>query len=168
MPVRFIQAGPTPFLGGGHPGHAAIGVDTDTEELQYRAPGSTAVVRIVPLVNVVTVVLNGATAGLVDGPFFIADAAYKVVKAQEVHSTAGAGSSTLDIKKTTGTTAPASGTTILASVFALDSTVNTVVNKTLSSTVADITLAAGDRLNFDFTGTVTALVGAVSITLRRV
>lgn len=110
-------------------------------------------------------------AAQADGNFFIADTDYEVIRVAEVHSVAGAASSTLDIKKCTGTTAPASGTTILASTFALDSTVNTNVSKTsasgLSATRSTRRLTAGDRLAYDFTGTVTAYVGTIQVHLRR-
>lgn len=117
----------------------------------------------------VTVIVAGAQ---VDANVFIADADYEVDRVQEVHSVAGAASSTLDVKKCTGTTAPASGTSVLSSTFALDSTANTVVSKTLGSgltaTQADRRLTTGDRLALDWTGTVTAYVGTVAIYLKRI
>jgi hypothetical protein len=113
-------------------------------------------------------------AASVDQVAFIADGPYEVIAAREVHETAGTDGSavTLDIKKVTGTTAGASGTTVLASTFDLKSTAKTVVTKNgasgLTATLADRRLAAGDRLYLDFTGTLTALVGGmVTIYLKR-
>lgn len=128
-----------------------------------------------------------ATAGTpVDGIVFIADQDYEIVKIIEVHSTAGAGSTTLDIKKCTGTTAPASGTSVLAtaSSFLTDSTVNIPITKTTQGTTVGTTftasattgitqtqatrrLAVSDRIALDFTGTQTAYIGNVQIHLRR-
>jgi hypothetical protein len=123
-----------------------------------------------PSTNLVPFVV-AITGTLVDSHFFIADRDYEVVRIDEVHSVAGAGSSTIDIKKCTGTTAPASGTSILTTVFAADSTANTVVTKktsdnTIIATQATRRLAAGDRLAFDFSGTLTAYVGCVSVHMR--
>lgn len=105
-------------------------------------------------------------ANSVDGHVFIADRAYVVVSAKEIHSTAGGSSAAVQVRKCTGTTAPASGTAIAQATFDLTATVNTTQTATLSATAADYTLAAGDKLAFDFSGTLTSLVGAVTIVLR--
>ena len=142
------------------PGSAGVWVDTSNTP-KYNPDGTAR--NLAPIV-----VTLQTTASGVDSPGFTAPFACKVIRAQEVHSTISGAGATLDIKKCTGTTAPASGNTVLASVFALDSTINTVVDKTLSSTAADLLLAAGDRLAFDFSGTLTGLVGAITITLVQV
>jgi len=107
-----------------------------------------------------------------NGPFFVSDGDFEIVSIGEVHSVAGAGSSTLDIKKCTGTQAPASGTSVLTSTFALDSTANTTVSKTLASgitaTQATRRIAAGDRLAAIWGGTVTAYIGVVQVNLKRI
>ncbi len=73
---------------------------------------------------------------------------------------------TVDIKKDTGTTAPGSGSTLLTGVITFSGTANTVVTGTLISTVATLTLAAGDRLTVSFAGTVGSIVNAtVSVLL---
>jgi len=122
--------------------------------------------------NVMSSVTVSIAGAQVDANFWIADADYEIDSIREVHSVAGAGSTTLDIKKCTGTTAPASGTSVLSSTFAIDSTVDTVVTKTaasgLTATQADRRLAAGDRLATDWTGTVTAYVGTVVVYLKRI
>lgn len=108
------------------------------------------------------------SASSVDKIAYIAPCACKLVRAQEAHSVVGGAGAQVDVKKCTGTTAPASGTTMLASVFDLTAAINTTVDKTLSSTTADLTLAAGDRVAFDFSGTLTGLVGAVTLTFVQV
>jgi hypothetical protein len=107
----------------------------------------------------------------VDNVFFISDGNYEVISVAVVQSGLGAGSSTLDVMKCDGTDAPASGTTILAAVFALDSTANTPVVKNaasgLTATIADRKLASGDRLSVDLSGTISSLVGNLTVGLKR-
>lgn len=115
-----------------------------------------------PVVITVNCPLNGDN---VDQNVFIADRAYHVQEVRESHAVAGndAGAVSCDVKKATGTTAIASGTTVLGSTFDMKGTANTVVTKSrsnggvLSTPVA--TLAAGDRLGLDYTGTITTLAG---------
>jgi len=83
----------------------------------------------------ITVSLPGVlsqTTGYYD-QFFIARQPIEVLRVSEVHTTAetAEGSAYLDIEKLTGTTAPGSGTSILASeqYFDLKSTANTVSNR---------------------------------------
>ena len=92
---------------------------------------------------------------------FVADKKYNILSVSEVHSTAGSdnGTVSVDVQACNSTQAPGSGTTVLASVFNLKSTANTVVNKTLATTLP--TLAVGDRLAVNFTGTPTSLAGVV-------
>lgn len=105
----------------------------------------------------------------VDTNVFIAPVACKLVRAQEAHSVVGGASAAVDVKKCTGTTAPASGTSMLASAFDLTSgvAINTVTDKTLAAP-ATVTLAAGDRVALDFSGTLTGLVGSVTLTFVQV
>ena len=109
-------------------------------------------------------VIIGASS--VDSHFFIADRAYVVVQAEEIHSVVGGASAAVGIKKCTGTTAPASGTAIATANFDLTATINTTQTATLSATAADYTLADGDKLALDFGGTLTGLVGVVTVVLR--
>lgn len=103
---------------------------------------------------------------------FIADSDYIVEQVAEVHGTLGTDGSavTLDIVKSTGTTTPAGGTSMLSSTFNLKSTINTVVRKTQSSGLVVTTdksklrVAAGDRICASFSGVFTSLTG-VCITL---
>lgn len=80
-----------------------------------------------------------------------------------VWSTAGtdSGTVTLDVTKESSTTAPGSGTTILAAAQSAKTTANTVVSPTLSATGTVLKLAAGDRLSLKVTGATTALAGVV-------
>lgn len=114
------------------------------------------------LIRISTIIL----AASVDQPVFIADRAYVVVSAKEIHSVVGSTSAAVQYKKCTGTTAPASGTAIATGTFDLTATINTTQTATLSATASDYTLAAGDKLALDFSGTLTGLVGVVTIVLR--
>lgn len=113
------------------------------------------------------VVSKDYIATSVDDNIFIADRAYKVRVAKSVPSViASSGPTTCDIKKCTGTTAPASGTSIFASTtFDLVGVAQTVQTPALTATAATLLLAAGDRLARDFTGTMTAATGTMSIVL---
>jgi len=113
---------------------------------------------------VLTFLFDAATA--VDRNVFIADRPYQLRSIEEAHSTASS-SGTLDVEKCSGTTAPGSGTSMCTGTLSLAGTANTTVAGTLSTTAANTLLADGDRLAFDFGGTVTNLVGcAVTVVLR--
>jgi hypothetical protein len=129
-----------------------------------------SVAKLSPVVLTVNLPLNGDA---VDQNVFIADRAYEVEAVRESHATAGSdgGAVTLDVKKATGTTAIASGTTVLGSTFDLKGTANTVVHKTKGNGGVVATsvgrLAEGDRLGIDITGTITAVAGVqVTIVLK--
>jgi hypothetical protein len=47
----------------------------------------------------------------------------------------------------------------------LTATINTVVSPALSATVADLTFAVGNRLALDFSGTLTNLVGQLTVSV---
>jgi hypothetical protein len=135
-------------------------------------PFKKAVAKRAPVVVSVALPLNG---DVVDQNIFIADRAYDVLEVRESHAAAGndAGAVTLDVKKATGTTAIASGTTVLGSTFSLKGTANTVVEKTRENggvvSTAVARLAKGDRLGLDITGTTTNVTGVcVSVVLNPV
>lgn len=99
-----------------------------------------------------------------DGPFFTAIRACRVLSA--ICRTLGtAASATIDVKKAPSGTAAASGTSVLASAFAADATTNTNVTGTLSATAAALSLAAGDSLCLDVTGTLTSATGVITLEL---
>jgi hypothetical protein len=77
----------------------------------------------------------------------------------------GGGAATLDIRKCTGTQAPASGTTVLTGTFDLTTTANTVTTPALT-TGAVLSLAAGDRLACVLSGTLTSLVANYEVFLQ--
>ncbi len=113
------------------------------------------------------VVLNltiPTAAEAVDQNVFIADQAYQLVSVEEAHSGVGGSSSQIRITKCTGTQTPAQGAAMLTAVFDLTTTINTVVAGTLSATLANTQLAAGNRICFDFSGTVAGVDG-VAVTL---
>lgn len=89
-----------------------------------------------------------------DSPFFVATRGYRVVAASEVHGTAAGGTSVIQVVKDTGTAAPGTGTDLLTNNtnggFDLNATANTVQVGTFTATDASLTLAAGDRLSYDF------------------
>jgi len=82
----------------------------------------------------------------------------------------GGAAAAVRVRKCTGTTAPASGSAVHTADFDLTSgvTANTVTTGTLTTTDADRCLVAGDRLALDFGGTLTGLVGVVTISLRKI
>ena len=97
--------------------------------------------------------------------------ACKVSNVSEIHNVAGddSGAVNLSIEKVPSGTDIGSGTDILGAVLSLKTTADTVQYGTLSVTEADYTLAAGDSLAFDFSGTLTTLQGgAVTIAFVRV
>lgn len=109
-----------------------------------------------------------ATAGNY-GVFFTAFRACVILAISEVHEVLGTngGAVTCQVEKLIGTTAPGSGTNILATAFDLKGTINTVVSKSgtdfLSTKTADgvrcTVLSPGDRLAIKDTGTLTDVAG---------
>jgi hypothetical protein len=110
----------------------------------------------------ITIQLGAAS---IDGNVYIADKVSILKQVQFVIATTAA-SATLDLKKCTGTTAPASGTTMLAGTIALDTTANTVTTRTLTATPANLLLQVGDRIGADLSGTLTGLSGFVQIVVE--
>lgn len=109
-------------------------------------------------------------AAMVDQNVFTADRAYELVDVNGTHGTAGSDGSavSLDIKKCAATVAPTSGTTMLGTTkYDCKGTANTNQSPALTDTVANRRLAVGDRIAFDFTGTITALADLnVALTLK--
>lgn len=99
------------------------------------------------------------TAASVAQPIFIADVPYTVIGATEVHAVVGGSGATVTVEHLTGTQAPGSGTVIFSAPLSLLTTVNTVQKATLTTTTSALKLAAGDRLNTIFAGTLTGLAG---------
>lgn len=167
MPTRYIQKAKTADLLGcantdPQPGNvASIGFDSTRSALVVNGDGVTAHVVTDQEAFRITINANSVTT-----PVFIADKAYQVVSVTEVHSVVSS-SGTLVVEKDTGTTAPGSGTSLFASgSLDLTSAINVPVTKALTATVATLKLAAGDRISFVFGGTLTGLVGAVTVVIR--
>jgi hypothetical protein len=106
-------------------------------------------------------------ASSIDKTCFVATRKYVVKAISGSPTVAGSdgGAVTAAIKKASGTTAIASGTALHSGSYNLKGTANTVQNLTLSTTGSDLQIAAGDRIGIDFTGTLTAAVGTVSVVL---
>lgn len=120
--------------------------------VEFGSVNLTVVPQSVPTLEVsFTGPLNG---DLVDQAFFIANRAYRVTGVREVHAVASSGAANIQLTKDTSTNAPGAGTDLLTdntnAGFDLNATANTVQTGTLTATVADLTLAAGDRLSVDF------------------
>lgn len=117
-----------------------------------------------------TMLLN---ADCIDQAFFIADRAYEVVAAYEIHATAGNDGSAVNaqITKDTSTDAPGAGANLLTNNtnagFNMKGTANTLQTGTLTATAADLVLAAGDRLSIDYAGNVATLAGVVVIVVLK-
>lgn len=110
-------------------------------------------------------------ANATDQWVFIADTDYEVTRVLFIPTIAGTdgGAVTADVMKASGTTAVASGTTILSAADSLNlkATINTLVVGTLSTTVASIRLTTNDRLGINFTGVLTSATGLIQISLKR-
>ena len=124
--------------------------------------GSKAIARLAP-VHVAYTISAGEAA---DCQIFVADQDYEIMDVRETHSIAGASSTTLDVGVSASGTAAASLTTALSSTFSIDSTADTPVQATLTSTLANRRVDKGEQISLNFTGTVTAYEGAVHIVLK--
>jgi hypothetical protein len=104
----------------------------------------------------------GATP--IDQPFFVATRAFRVTKIlYRVLVTAA--SATAVVTKCATTVAAASGTALHSGTIALDNTADANATLTLSATAADLSLAAGDALALDVSGTTTNAKGVVTVEL---
>ena len=103
----------------------------------------------------------------VSNHFFIADRAYRVTGIRGRPRVAGSdgGAVTATIEKCPSGTAIGSGTDLHTGTYDLKGTADTDQDLTLSGTVATLKLAAGDALSMVITGTTTAAVGAVTVTM---
>lgn len=106
-------------------------------------------------------------ASSIDKTCFVATRAYVVQGISGSPTVAGSdgGAVTAAIKKASGTTAIASGTALHSGTYNLKGTADTVQNLTLSTTSGVTAIAAGDRIGIDFTGTLTAATGVITVCL---
>ena len=95
------------------------------------------------------------------GVFYIVPVACTVVRVQEVHQTKGTDGAavTVGIEKLSGADALGAGDSVLESEFSLKETIDTIQTGTLSSTLSNRSLIAGDRLALEDTGTLTSVAG---------
>lgn len=165
MSTRFVNKTALDYTAAaGSTGSASgIGVDKDNDFV-YNG-GESIGKRVMPKVITVSIPFNDTA---LDQHVWIADDAYQVVSISEIHSVVGGSGAVCQPRKCTGTQAPSAGAALTTTTCDLTSTVNTVVNKTITATAADALLAAGNRLAFDFSGTLTGVVGVITIRLRRV
>jgi hypothetical protein len=114
-------------------------------------------------------------AASVDKWMFVADRAYIVTAVNEVHSVVGGAAAAVRPRKITAASTAAPGAVVAAGITeittaAIDLTAAINVSQTaaLSATASDFTLAAGDKIGLDFSGTLTGLVGSLTIVLKAV
>ena len=112
-------------------------------------------------------------AASVDKWVFVADRAYTVVLVEEIHSVVGGAGAVVRPRKVTaaGTAAPgdAAGATVkelTAADVDLTATINVTQTPALTATAADLQLADGDKIGLNLGGTLTGLVGAITLTLK--
>lgn len=107
-------------------------------------------------------------ASSVDTDIWVAPSAAIVTAVRESHSVVGGAAAAVRPRKITDTSAPGAvaGATvkeITTAALDLTASINTQRSGTLVATPADYTFAAGDRLALDFSGTLTGLVGQITI-----
>jgi hypothetical protein len=110
-------------------------------------------------------------SSVADVQFFTAPVKCQVVAVREVHATAGndAGTVTGTIRRCQGTEAATAGDDLLSATINFKGTALTEQTPALTTTTANLTLDAGDRLSLDVTGTTTTLAGViVTVLLKRV
>lgn len=102
-----------------------------------------------------------------DSSFFVADRPFRVKAIRARVDTAGTDASAVTgaIRKAPSGTAIASGTALHSGTINLKGTAATNQTLTLSTTSADLEIAAGDCIGFDLTGVGTAAVGSVTVLL---
>lgn len=139
----------------GGPNLYGVGV-SPAGSLTFGGPGALAVQPVlVPAIYTLE-----PTAAILDQNFYVANQAMKVVSISEIHRVAGndAGAVTAVIRKCSPGQSVSQGTAIMTNTFNMKGTAQTQQNGTLAG-VPSITLAAGDRLVIDYTGTLTTLAG---------
>jgi hypothetical protein len=111
-------------------------------------------------------------SSIADVQFWAAPVKCQVVAVREVHAVAGndAGDVTGTVRRCQGTEAATAGDDLLGTTkINLKGTALTEQTPALTSTIANLTLDAGDRLSLDVTGTTTTLAGVIlTVLLKRV
>ncbi|MES2958462.1 MAG: hypothetical protein V4792_09750 [Pseudomonadota bacterium] len=106
-------------------------------------------------------------AASVDKTSFVASRSYVVKSIIGRPTVIGSDGSavTAIVKQAPSGTAITSGTALHSSTYNLKGTANTNQALTLSTTPTDLLIAAGSCIGVDFTGTLTAATGVITITL---
>jgi len=110
-------------------------------------------------------------SSVADVQFFTAPVKCQVVTIREVHATAGSDGSAVSgtIRRCQGTEAATAGDDLLSATINFKGTALTEQTPALTTTTANLTLEAGDRLSLDVTGTTTALAGVIiTVLLKRI
>ena len=111
-------------------------------------------------------------SSIADVQFWAAPVKCQVVAVREVHAVAGddAGTVTGTVRRCQGTEAATAGDDLLGTTkINLKGTALTEQTPALTSTTANLTLDAGNRLSLDVTGTTTTLAGVIlTVLLKRV
>jgi hypothetical protein len=117
-------------------------------------------------------------SSVADVQFYTAPVKCEVVSIREVHATAGSDGSAVSgtIRRCQGTEAATAGDDLLGSTkidfkgtALTEQKFDAADSGELTSTAANLTLEAGDRLSLDVTGTTTALAGVIiTVLLERV
>jgi hypothetical protein len=117
-------------------------------------------------------------SSVADVQFFTAPVKCVVISIREVHATAGSDGSAVSgtIRRCQGTEAATAGDDLLGTTkidfkgtALTEQKFDAADSGELTSTTANLTLEAGDRLSLDVTGTTTALAGVIiSVLLERI
>lgn len=105
-------------------------------------------------------------AATVSHTIFIADDSYQIVGVQAVFNVQGGSGATVTVEVCTGTQAPGAGTAQLTGAISLQGTANTVAAGTLIA--SPTTIASGNRVGIVMAGTLTGLVGNITVAIKRV
>jgi hypothetical protein len=120
------------------------------------------IVKIIPGELITQQILASA----VSQDIFVADDNYQVVSVQAVPTVIGGSGATITVEVLTGTQAPGAGVAQLTAALALNGTAHAVVTGTLIA--APTTMVAGNRLGIVMAGTLTGLVGTITVKIKRV
>lgn len=147
--------------GGNGAGGTASGGDVDLVPGDAVSTGIPGMVKINGDANLIcaSFVMYGAPAAATDTVFFIATRPLIVTSVSALHAVAAGGVSTLQVTKDTGTAAPGAGTDLLTAAIDLNATANTIQSGSITTVVADKTLAAGNRLAVDFANAIQSTSG---------
>lgn len=97
----------------------------------------------------------------------VTEGTWKVTDVVADQTVAGGSGATVDVKACDGTTAPASGTTQLSAAIDLATAGNNGKSVRGAVIAAPTSLVPGMRLAADFSGTLTALVGKLTVCVQR-